>query len=504
MDTHHLVIDPGLRPRTSTLPDERSDDGGGDLLPETEGVAATLPQAGPEALPTGRGRRRARLMAGVALGVVLLAAGGAFMISPFNTVYPLDLGGTATRLRGAVETARQAIMPAQRAPELIAPAARIATAPDPVPVPPVQRETPARQPVEEQVREIIGFQTPPAHPAARVTEPVPLARRLGETPQRADAGAGAARAAASPAATAPAAPSAPHGMAAVPPSPASASASASAGASSPEESGTAMATMPATPTLAAARPEGPPPATVPAPIGLPPASAVPGNPPGAPAPEAPRPAPASVTAPVAGGIAMPAPVAVNPVPVPAGNTSQGATPDPGAIAAHLRPAPMSTPQQVEVLGLVTAIGTMVRDLREENRQLRADMAAARGRIEESVADLSRRVALAEARGAVAVAMGGPEPTAVAVPAVARGAPSVAPAAPRTAVAAPRADDVRRRYRVQAASPGLAMLSEVDNSSESGVQLQVAVGDQVPGYGRITAIAQQGATWVVRTERGNIQ
>ena len=46
MDTHHLVIDPGLRPRTSTLPDERSDDGGGDLLPETEGVAATLPQAG--------------------------------------------------------------------------------------------------------------------------------------------------------------------------------------------------------------------------------------------------------------------------------------------------------------------------------------------------------------------------------------------------------------------------------------------------------------------------
>ncbi|WP_156878754.1 hypothetical protein [Roseomonas gilardii] len=425
-------------------------------------------------------------MAGVALGVALLAAGGAFMISPYNTVYPLDLGGTATRLRGAVETARQAIMPAQHAPELIAPAARIATAPDPVPVPPVQRETPARQPVEEQVREIIGFQTPPAHPAARVTEPVPLARRLGETPQRADAEAGAARAAA-----APAAPSAPHAMAAVPPSPApaSASASASAGASSPEGSGTAMAAMPA---------------TVPAPIGLPPASAVPGNPPGASAPEAPLPASASATAPVAGGIAMPAPVAVNPVSVPAGNTSQGATPDPGAIAAHLRPAPMSTPQQVEVLGLVTAIGTMVRDLREENRQLRTDMAAARGRIEESVADLSRRVALAEARGAVAVAMGGPEPPAVAVPAVARGAASAAPAAPRTAVAAPRADDVRRRYRVQAASPGLAMLSEVDNSSESGVQLQVAVGDQVPGYGRITAIAQQGAAWVVRTERGNIQ
>jgi hypothetical protein len=49
-----------------------------------------------------------------------------------------------------------------------------------------------------------------------------------------------------------------------------------------------------------------------------------------------------------------------------------------------------------------------------------------------------------------------------------------------------------------------MLSEVDNTGESGTQLQVAVGDQVPGYGRITAIAQQGATWVVRAERGSIQ
>ena len=193
---------------------------------------------------------------------------------------------------------------------------------------------------------------------------------------------------------------------------------------------------------------------------------------------------------------------------------QGIASDPLAIAAHLRPAPMSTPQQVEVLGLVTAIGTMVRDLREENRQLRADMAAARGRIEETTADLSRRVALAEARGAVAGALSGlapsgppgaAEPQAVAVPAGERAAGNNAtPAASRGAGAAPRADDVRRRYRVQAASPGLAMLSEVDNSSESGVQLQVAVGDQVPGYGRITAIAQQGATWVVRTERGNIQ
>ena len=49
-----------------------------------------------------------------------------------------------------------------------------------------------------------------------------------------------------------------------------------------------------------------------------------------------------------------------------------------------------------------------------------------------------------------------------------------------------------------------MLSEVDRTGEGGAQLQVAVGDEVPGYGKITAIAQQGSNWVVRAERGAIQ
>ena len=49
-----------------------------------------------------------------------------------------------------------------------------------------------------------------------------------------------------------------------------------------------------------------------------------------------------------------------------------------------------------------------------------------------------------------------------------------------------------------------MLSEVDRTGETGSQLQVAVGDDVPGYGKITAIAQQGSSWVVRAERGSIQ
>ena len=505
MDIHHLVIDPGLRSRTSTLPGALPDDGDGELLPEAAGSASGAPgdalEAAPASASDGARRRRGRLLAGVALGVVLLAAGGAFVVSPYNTLYPLNLDGTATKLRGAVETARQTIMPVQPAPDLIAPAARIATAPDPLPVPPVQREAPVHQPAEEQVQEIIGLQAPPASPAARVAEPMPLARRLGEPPRRADTGTGASRAATPPVVSLPAVSPAAQGTTAAPPGP-----PPLAAAVPPEETATAMAAMPSTSPPAAARPARPPVAPVPA--------AVEGNLSGASAPDAPRPASAPPGLPAAEGITLPAPLVVTPVPAPAAMAPQGIASDPLAIAAHLRPAPMSTPQQVEVLGLVTAIGTMVRDLREENRQLRADMAAARGRIEETTADLSRRVALAEARGAVAGALSGlapsgppgaAEPQAVAVPAGERAAGNNAtPAASRGAGAAPRADDVRRRYRVQAASPGLAMLSEVDNSSESGVQLQVAVGDQVPGYGRITAIAQQGATWVVRTERGNIQ
>jgi len=49
-----------------------------------------------------------------------------------------------------------------------------------------------------------------------------------------------------------------------------------------------------------------------------------------------------------------------------------------------------------------------------------------------------------------------------------------------------------------------MLSEVDRTGDGGTPLQIAVGDEVPGYGRVTSIAQTGNSWVVRAERGNIQ
>ncbi len=61
----------------------------------------------------------------------------------------------------------------------------------------------------------------------------------------------------------------------------------------------------------------------------------------------------------------------------------------------------------------------------------------------------------------------------------------------------------RRYHVQAASPGLALLAQVDRGGGEGAQLQVVVGDTIPGYGRVKSIAQRGTRWVVMTEHGAI-
>ena len=62
----------------------------------------------------------------------------------------------------------------------------------------------------------------------------------------------------------------------------------------------------------------------------------------------------------------------------------------------------------------------------------------------------------------------------------------------------------KRYRVQAASPGLAMLAEVERGGGDGAQIQITVGDTLPGWGKVKAVAQRGTSWVVSTEHGVIE
>ena len=165
---------------------------------------------------------------------------------------------------------------------------------------------------------------------------------------------------------------------------------------------------------------------------------------------------------------------------------------------------MTETQEIQVLSLVTQLGAIIRDQRTEIASLRADQEKTSSTVQVRLNDFDRRLLLAEARGAIGAAMG------AATTVSAAATTSIAPPAGKspveltTAATVAPPDSRPHRYRVQAASPGLAMLAEIDRSGGEGAQLQVAIGDTVPGYGKVTDIAQHGTAWVVQTEHSAIQ
>ncbi|MDJ0390688.1 hypothetical protein QMO56_21465 [Roseomonas sp. E05] len=396
----------------------------GDTPPEAASAAAEPAQTALPAKPP-RGRRNA-LMTGAAMAVVLVAAGGVFLISPYNHLAWLGgHPGPSTHLAGG----QTITLPAP-----VAPAATLARAPTPQTVASPPQPHPTQQPKPEELQEIVRLRS---GDGPRPTPISPPAQRQFDERH-----------------SAPATPSSPPPAAAPAPSPAAPAPSVQA-------------------SLAASAPV-----------------------------QAPTPSPA---------VAPPAPPVASPA----------APHDPVQRAAALQAAPMSTPQQVEVLNLVTELGVLVRNQRTENAQLRADVQQMRERLDTQLGDYDRRLALAEARGAINAAMGAgappvaaPPPTPASSPVTpvsvtvtappstpaARGVRPVASAAP----ASSPQDAAPKRYRVQAASPGLAMLAEVDRTGDVGNLLQVSVGDDVPGYGRVKSIAQQGTVWVLTAEHGTIR
>ena len=177
-------------------------------------------------------------------------------------------------------------------------------------------------------------------------------------------------------------------------------------------------------------------------------------------------------------------------------------PDAAERALHLRAAPMTDEQQVQVLELVTDVAAMVRDLKQENASLRADFAKTQADERDRLKDLERRVALAEARAATRAAAADPAQPAPSAAA----APTAGPVSLVRASAALPADvpAAAKRYRVQAASPGMAMLTEVERGGGDGAQLEVTVGDTIPGWGKVLSVEQRGTSWVVSTQHGVIE
>jgi hypothetical protein len=178
-----------------------------------------------------------------------------------------------------------------------------------------------------------------------------------------------------------------------------------------------------------------------------------------------------------------------------------------ATKAEEKPLEMET----RLFGMITELSTLLRRTREEIAALQeSDKRTARA-IEAKLTDFERRLNLGEAQrsldAAKATPTSPPEPASppATAPAArpADGMKGVVPASLSTRSGTDAATPAAR-YRVQAASPGLAMLAELDRSGDEIAPLQIAVGAHVPGYGRVTKISQRGTEWVVQTEKGPIR
>lgn len=220
--------------------------------------------------------------------------------------------------------------------------------------------------------------------------------------------------------------------------------------------------------------------------------------------------PADATTTSAPHPAPPAPVAIKP-PLPA----VAVVTDPVPVIPATGAKPISQQQQADVLQMLTKLAAVVRDLRLENgiRQQQIDLLSRT--THDKLDDFESRLLFAEAHNAV----NGAADTNASLPADAKSVPistrSVAQpgAAPlaqanmmRVPVQAVTPIALRNlnEYRLQAASPGLAVLQvSATGLSEPGI-LQVAAGDKVPGLGHILSITEHGAAWEVRTDRGVIR
>jgi hypothetical protein len=154
--------------------------------------------------------------------------------------------------------------------------------------------------------------------------------------------------------------------------------------------------------------------------------------------------------------------------------------------ADVDKAETQTSDQISRLAaIVTRLTGQVKDLED---QVRSESAGA----QEKLADLTRRVSLSESKSAVAAAERAN---------VSQAAAEASPAGVgRMKVVG---GDQKRSYRIQAASPGLAMLSAIDGGPDDR-PLEVAIGTDLPGYGKVRSIEQHGQAWVVKADRGSIE
>jgi len=153
---------------------------------------------------------------------------------------------------------------------------------------------------------------------------------------------------------------------------------------------------------------------------------------------------------------------------------------------------LTSDQIARLAAIVTRLTGQVKDLQD---QVRTESVGS----QEKLADLTRRVSMSESRSAVAVAERANVSQAAEAPAASAKVEGQAQSV-RMNVAGV---DQKRNYRIQAASPGLAMLSAIDGGPDDR-PIEVAPGTDLPGYGKVRSIEQHGQAWIVKADRGSIE
>lgn len=175
---------------------------------------------------------------------------------------------------------------------------------------------------------------------------------------------------------------------------------------------------------------------------------------------------------------------------PGNPATLAAVPRPVETAQKLVAAPMTPRAQVDVLSLVSQLGLVVAELRTQNDQLAAKVQAMHRDMTSELAGFDRRLTFDQAHDRLALA--------------GAAKPDVHPPANQTAgvFPAPPAKPLEHlkpsSYRIEAASPSLAILSH------DGQSLEVSVGSNVPGVGQVVAIRQYGPDWRIVTAHGVIR
>jgi hypothetical protein len=163
--------------------------------------------------------------------------------------------------------------------------------------------------------------------------------------------------------------------------------------------------------------------------------------------------------------------------------------------ADVDKAETQTSDQISRLAaIVTRLTGQVKDLEGQVRTMSASG-------QEKLADLTRRVSLSESKSAITAAerANGSQVAEASAVSASAGVEGQAEGL-RIKVAGV---DQKRNYRIQAASPGLAMLSAIDGGPDDR-PIEVAIGTDLPGYGKVRSIEQHGQAWVVKADRGSIE